>query len=69
MLNKMKIINVFCIIFLIVVSTELIGAEHLAILKPDETEESYLKGSREEKKSAMQRRSCSPIWEGVHYMP
>jgi nitrate/TMAO reductase-like tetraheme cytochrome c subunit len=49
MLNKMKIINVFSIAFLIVVSTELIGAEHLDILKPDELEESYLKGSREEK--------------------
>ncbi len=49
MLNKMKIINVFSIVFLIVVSTELIGAEHLDVLKSDESEESYLKGSREEK--------------------
>ncbi len=49
MLNKMKIINVFSVIFLIVVSSELIGAGQSDIPEPDELEESYLKGSREEK--------------------
>ncbi len=49
MINKMKIINVFSIAILIVVSSELIGAEQLDLPEPDELEESYLKGSREEK--------------------
>jgi hypothetical protein len=49
MLNKMKIVSVFSIAFLIVVSSGLIGAAQLDILESDELEESYLKGSREEK--------------------
>ena len=45
----MKIINIISIAFLIFVSSELIGAEQSGIPEPDELEESYLKGSREEK--------------------
>ncbi len=49
MKNSMKIINVFSIAFLIFISSELIEAGQLDIPEPDELEESYLKGSREEK--------------------
>ncbi len=49
MMNKMKIINVFSIVFLFVISSELIGADQSGIPKPDKLEGSYLKGSREEK--------------------
>ncbi len=49
MLNKMKIINVFSIAFLIVLSSGLTGAGQLESLESEKLEESYLKGSREEK--------------------
>ncbi len=63
MINKMKIINVFSIVFLIVVSSELIGAELSDIPEPDELEESYLKGSREEK-SRQCRKEVASLFGG-----
>ncbi len=63
MINSMKIINVFSIAFLIVVSSELIGAEQLDIPEPDKLEESYLKGSREEK-SQQCRKEVALIFGG-----
>ncbi len=49
MVNNMKIINIFSIAFLIVFSSDVLGAEQFGLPEPDELEESYLKGSREEK--------------------
>ncbi len=49
MIKNMKIINIFSIAFLIVFSSDLFGAEQFGLPEPDQLEESYLKGSREEK--------------------
>ncbi|MCP4253051.1 MAG: hypothetical protein GY775_06525, partial [Candidatus Scalindua sp.] len=63
MINKMKIINVFSIAILIFASSELIGAEQSYIPALDELEESYLKGSREEK-SQQCRKEVASIFGG-----
>ena len=49
MIIIVKIINIFSIAFLIVFSSELLGAEQFGLPEPDALKESYLKGSREEK--------------------
>ena len=49
MIISMKIINIFSIVFLIVFSSELLGAGQFDLPEPDALKESYLKGSREEK--------------------
>ncbi len=49
MINKIKIINVFSIVLLLIISSKLIGAEQSGIPESGKLEESYLKGSREEK--------------------
>ncbi|MDP6924970.1 MAG: NapC/NirT family cytochrome c [Candidatus Scalindua sp.] len=59
MLNKMKIINIFSIAFLIVLSSGLTGAGQLETLETDELEESYLKGSREEKSQQCRKEVAS----------
>ena len=59
MKNSMKIINVFSIAFLIFISSELIEAGQLDIPEPDELEESYLKGSREEKSQQCRKEVAS----------
>ena len=49
MIINMKIITIFSIAFLIVFSSELLEAGQLDLPEPDVLQESYLKGSREEK--------------------
>ncbi len=63
MINNIKIINVFSIAFLIVFSSELLGAEQLSLPEPDELEESYLKGNREEK-SQQCRQEVASLFKG-----
>ncbi|MBC8551227.1 MAG: hypothetical protein H8D23_16395 [Candidatus Brocadiales bacterium] len=55
----MKIINIISIAFLIIISSELIGAEQLGIPEPDELEVSYLNGSREEKSQQCRKEVAS----------
>ncbi len=59
MIKKIKIINVFSIALLIFVLPGLTGAEQFDIPEPDELEESYLKGSREEKSQQCRNKVAS----------
>jgi nitrate/TMAO reductase-like tetraheme cytochrome c subunit len=63
MIINMKIMNIFSIAFLIVFSSELLEAEQLGLPEPDELEESYLKGSREEKSLQCRKEIASLLEE------
>ena len=63
MINNMKFINILSIAFLIVFSSELSGEEQFGLPEPDELEESYLKGNREEKKQQCSKEIASLLKE------
>jgi len=63
MINNMKIINIFSIALLIVFFSELLGAGQFDLPEPDELEESYLKGSREEKSKQCEEEIASLLKE------
>ncbi len=63
MINNLRIINIFSIVFLIVFSSELLRAGQLDLPEPDELQETYLKGSREEK-SQQCRKEVSSLFGG-----
>ncbi len=63
MINNVKIISIFSIAFLIVLSSELLRAEQSDLPEPDELKESYLEGSRE-KKSQQCRKEIASLFGG-----
>ena len=63
MIISMKIINIFSIAFLIVLSSELLGAGQIDLPEPDELEESYLEGTREEKSKQCEKEVASILKE------
>ncbi len=63
MIINMKIITIFSIAFLIVFSSELLEAGQLDLPEPDVLQESYLKGSREEKSMQCRNDVASSLGE------
>jgi nitrate/TMAO reductase-like tetraheme cytochrome c subunit len=59
MKNNMKIINIFSIALLILFSSELLRAGELGLPELDELQDSYLKGSREERSQQCRKEVAS----------